>query len=77
MKQLLYIFQPVIGSGNERIRQHQCHRKNREGGCKGVNKPLPHEKCNILNRNAKFTPVFLGASLAFFSIPISPLPVGA
>lgn len=67
MKHRLYIFQPVKGWGTGRTREaHRCHRENREGGQKRADKPPPRKKCIILNRNAKFTPVFSRGEFGVF-----------
>lgn len=67
MKHSLYIFQPVKVWGTGRTREaHRCHRENREGSTKGADKPPSRKKCIILNRNAKFTPVFSRGEFGVF-----------
>ena len=67
MKHSLYIFQPVKGWGTGRTREaHRCHRENGTGSTKGADKPPPRKKCIILNRNAKFTPVFSRGEFGVF-----------
>jgi hypothetical protein len=67
MKHSRYIFQPAKAWVTGRTREaNGCHGKKRESGPKGADKPPPQKKCIILNRNAKFTPIFSRGEFGVF-----------
>lgn len=67
MKHSRYIFQSAKAWVTGRTREaNGCHGKKRESGPKGADKPPPRKKCIILNRNAKFTPIFSRGEFGVF-----------